>query len=466
MAAVPHFSDLSASRRRLLQATGVGAVASLLAACGAGGSTTGAGATTSSAAGASSTTGSGAAASGTATTASGASGSTVTVLCEAGGQAELMKVAAAFQQSTGHKVSLVTLPYDGLFSRVSSELASGTLSFDVAALDAVWLPTLAGKLAPLDSLYTPSVKADLFPSLVSGAQINGKYVGMPVWTNAEILYYRKDLFGAPAEQAAFQKRFGYALTPPTTWQQFQDAAQFFTRGTSLYGTDVKGAVETEWLAHVLQAGSPGVVLDDQGKVIIDNPQHLAALTFYANLNNTYKVAPAGAAQTDWAAAQNLFNQGKTAMMRFWAHEYPLIPKDSPVSGKVGVAPMIAGPAGRAGIPGPWYLSAPTGGKNADVATAFIKSAYDNNALCVESSLGLAARKSVLATYAAKPAYPHYVALAATLNAPATRSRPATPKWQQIVDTVLVPMLQKSLTPGADYAGLLSSAKSQVQSLVG
>jgi len=478
MAAFPDFSELSASRRRVMQVSGVGAVGTLLAACGAGGSTAGTAATSAPAAPAAgsaaasaeggSPSAAGVASVGTSASAggSGASAAALTVLCEAGGQAELTKVAAAFEQSTGHKVSLVTLPYPGLFSRLTSELASGSVSFDVAAVDAVWLPTLAGKLAPLDSLFTSSVKSDLFPSLVSGAQIRGKYVGMPVWTNAEILYYRKDLFSKPAERAAFQKRFGYPLAPPRTWTQFQDTAEFFTRGTSLYGTDVKGAVETEWLAHVLQAGSPGVVLDDKGAVIIDNPQHLAALTFYANLNNKYKVAPAGAAQTDWAAAQNLFNQGKTAMMRFWAHAYPLIPKDSPVFGKVGVAPMIAGTAGVAGIPGPWYLSAPTGGKNADAAMAFIKSAYDNNALCVQSSLGLAARKSVLATYAAKPAYPHYVALAATLNAPATKSRPATPKWQQIVDTILVPMLQKSLTPGADYAGLLSSAKSQVHSLVG
>ena len=73
-----------------------------------------------------------------------------------------------------------------------------------------------------------------------------------------------------------------------------------------------------------------------------------------------KVAPPGAAQVDWGAAQNLFNQGKTAMTRFWAHAYRQIPKDATVYGKVGVAPMIGGSAGIGGIPGPWYLSLPTG----------------------------------------------------------------------------------------------------------
>ena len=47
----------------------------------------------------------------------------------------------------------------------------------------------------------------------------------------------------------------------------------------------------------------------------------------------YKSAPPGAAQVDWAAAQNLFNQGKTAMTRFWAHAYRQIPKDAPVAAR-------------------------------------------------------------------------------------------------------------------------------------
>ena len=43
---------------------------------------------------------------------------------------------------------------------------------------------LARRLATLtgESL-TDAVKADLFPSLVAGAQINGNYVGMPAWAN-------------------------------------------------------------------------------------------------------------------------------------------------------------------------------------------------------------------------------------------------------------------------------------------
>lgn len=407
---------------------------------------------------------------GTAPTGSGTGGGAggtgpLTVLCEAGGQAELTPVAKAFTKETGTEVTFVALPYDGLYNRFNTELSAGSVSFDVAAMDAIWLPTFAGKLTALDDMFTEEVKADLFPALVTEGQINGKYVGMPVWANAEILYYRKDLFDDSKEKSDFQAKYGYELAAPKTWEQFQDVAQFFTRGTKLYGTDVKGAVETEWLAHVVQAGAAGPVLDPSGNVIIDDAPHVAALEFYSNLNNTLKVAPPGAVQVDWAAAQNLFNQGKTAMMRFWGHAYRQIPKDASVYGKVGVAPMISGSAGVGAIPGPWYLSLPTGGAKADLAKKFIQYVYDHNELCIDSELGLAARKSAFAKYEGNEGYEAFTPLIATLEGPATKPRPSTPKWQQIVDTVLVPTIQASLRQGANYQALLTEARGKVESLV-
>ncbi|WP_138417661.1 ABC transporter substrate-binding protein [Sinomonas gamaensis] len=393
---------------------------------------------------------------------SSASGKSITVLVEAGGHAELQPIADEFTKETGTKVSFVELPYDGLYNRLNSEFTSGSVSFDVAALDAVWLSAFKDGVAPLDSLFTDDVKNDLFPSLVKEANVGGKYIGMPVWTNSEILYYRKDLFNDSANQAAFKAKYGYDLKPPTTWQQYLDAAQFFTKD-GMYGTDMKGAVETEYLAMLSQTGEqPMVVSNDGSKVTLGDANSLKALQFDDSLA---KYAPPGAAQVDWAAAQNLFNQGKTAMSLFWGHEYRSIPKDAAVNGKVGVAEMIAGPGGVAGVPGAWYLSVPKARGQQQAASDFVKFAYDHNELAAQTSLGLVARKSAFSKYENQPGYENYKPLIDTLNAPNTIPRPATPKWQQIVDTVLVPMIQKSLQPGADDQALLNAAKEQVQSLV-
>lgn len=395
-------------------------------------------------------------------------GDALSVLVEGGGRLELEPIAAAWTEETGTEVNFLELPYGGLYDRLSSEFASGNTSFDVAALDAIWLTTFAEGVEPLNDLFTDDVRADLFDALVDEAQVDGQFVGMPVWTNAEILMYRTDLFEDQDEQQAFEAEYGYPLAPPTTWQEFTDVAAFFTRDTDgdgendLYGTDVKGAVETEWLAHVLQAGAEGVVLDGEGNVIVDDQAHLEALEFYVSLLES---SPPGAAQVDWAAAQNLFNQGETAMTRFWAHAYRQVPEDAAVAGNVGAAPMIAGDAGIAAIPGPWYLSVPTTTDKTDQAMDFVSFAYEHNALAIDTDLGLAARVSAYEEFAGQDGYESFDPLITTLSADATAPRPATPQWQEIVDAALIPMLQAAVEPDADLQALLADTKTQVEDIV-
>lgn len=400
-----------------------------------------------------------------------AGGVTLNVLVESGGFQLQEEIAKRFEAETGNTVNFIQVPYAGVYERMAAEMASGGSGIDVATIDVIWIPAFADFAEPLDDLFTDEVKADLFPSLVADAQFGGKFVGMPQWANAEILFYRKDLFEDPAEQEAFQAQYGYELKPPTTWQEFTDVAQFFTRDTDgdgtidLYGTDVKGGVETEWLAHVLQAGSPGVVLDADGNVIIDNQAHQDALQFYTDLHCQYQVSPPNVAEIDWNVAQQLFYQGQTAMTRFWAHAYRLTPEDSQVEGKVGVAPMIGGSAGVGAIPGPWYNMVPSTSANKEVAKQFVQFAYENNALGIEAPLGLAARKSAYEQYAGQEGFEHFGPLIETLNAPQTIGRPLVPQWQEITDEVLVPLVQEALTCERTPAEVLADAKAQVEAIV-
>lgn len=419
----------------------------LLAACGAGGATGG---------------GSG----------TGGEGQTLTVLVEGGGKTELQPVADLWSEETGNSVTFVELPYDGLYDRISTELNSGNVSADVIALDAIWLPAFVDGLDPLDDLLTDDLRDNLFPALIEESTIDGTVVGLPAWTNAEVLLYRTDLFEDPDQQSAFEAEYGYPLAPPTTWAEYRDVATFFTQdqdgdGTiDLYGSDVKGAVETEWLALVLQAGADGVVLDGDGNVIIDDPHHLAALDAYTELLNDPVAAPSGSAQMDWAAAQNLFYQGQTAMTRFWAHAYSQVPEESAVYGNVGVVPMPAGEAGIAGIPGAWYLSVPAKAPDAELGRQFISFALEHNELGLDTDLGLAATRTALESKAGEPGGENLDALIQTLDAPATQARPANAKWQQIVDTVLIPMLQKATAGGSDHQALLDDAKQQIEAIIG
>jgi len=400
----------------------------------------------------------------------GASGATeLTVLVEGGGLAQLQPIADLYKEETGTTVKLVELPYDGLYDRIQTELSSGAVSFDIAALDAIWLSAFADGVAPLDDLFTEEVKSDLFPGLVSEAQIGETFVGMPIFTNSEILYYRTDLFEDATNMSDFETEFGYPLAPPTTWEQYTEVAKFFTRDTDgdgaidLYGTDVKGAVETEWLATVSQAGEEQMIFDPAtGEVTIDSAEHLEALDFYTSL---LPYAPAGASQLDWAGSQNLFYQGQLAMMRFWGHAYTQTPEDAAVAGNIGAAPMIGGPGGVAGVPGAWYLSVPTATEKQDEAKDFIAFAFEHNELSIDTSLGLVSRISAFESQKDVAGRENYPAILETLNSPATFARPASPNWQEIVNTVLTPMLQKAMEPDADNAALLEDAKSQIEAII-
>ncbi len=377
---------------------------------------------------------------------------TLNILVESGGFQLQKEIAENFEAETGHTVNFVQVPYNGVYDKLTAEMAAGGGSYDIATIDVVWLPRFAEFAEPIDELFTDEVKADLFDTLIQDAQFNGHFVGMPQWANAEILFYRKDLFNDPQEKADFKAEYGYELKPPQTWQEYIDAAKFFTRDADgdgqkdMYGTDVKGAFSYEYTAHVLQAGSEGVVLDSEGNVIVDNKAHLDALKFYSGLHREHDVTPDSVVEIDWAQSQQLFYQGRTAMMEFFAHAYRMVPENAKIDMEdVGVAPMISGPGGRASIPAPWYNIIPKSSEHKDVAKQFIQYAFEQNALGIKAPLALAARKSAYEEYADKEGFEHFAPLLETLSAPQTMGRPMVKNWQEINNEALIPMLQDTLT---------------------
>ena len=146
--------------------------------------------------------------------ASAASAQSLNILVESGGEQLQKAIAEKFTAETGIEVKFTTVPYAGVFEKLTAEIASGQSNYDVATIDVIWMPNFAEFAEPLDDLFTDAVKADLPRSLLADAQVDGKFVGMPAWANAEILFYRKDLFEDPEEQAAFKEQFGYDLAPP------------------------------------------------------------------------------------------------------------------------------------------------------------------------------------------------------------------------------------------------------------
>ncbi|WP_210481323.1 extracellular solute-binding protein [Naasia sp. SYSU D00948] len=380
---------------------------------------------------------------------------------------DLSPIAESFNQWGPDHLLLETMADDLLHERIREELAAESTSFDVVAVEGSWLAEFGEHLTPLDRLYTPEVREDLLPGALEEAEVDGDFVGMPVSVDSDVLYYRTDLFEDGSEQAAFEERYGYPLSPPGNWEQYRDVAEFFTRDIDgdgqldLYGTDLKGGVETDWLAAVSQAGAAALVVDGNG-VVVNDAAHVAALDFYAGLR---RFAPPFAPTLDAAGARILFLQGSLAMMRFSGSAYPDMPQNSPVTGKVGVAPMIAGPGGVAGVPRSVYLAVPEGSRNRGTGIDFLRHAFEHDGLLVGAPPRLPARISVVEAYADREGFEHYAALLTTLSSPASRAAPAIPRWRQIADTVLLPVIQSALEGNRDTQALLDQAKAQIEAIL-
>ncbi|AJY77317.1 ABC transporter substrate-binding protein [Paenibacillus beijingensis] len=382
----------------------------------------------------------------------------LTVLVEGGSPAFTVvnETADEFKKQTGYSIKVEAVPYIGVYDKLNAEMKAKSGSYDVATIDILWFSTLAGGLAPVDDLMTGEVKDDLHPGLIQGGTVDGRILGMPVWTNSKILLYRKDLFEDPKEKAAFKEQYGYELKAPTNWQEYRDAAKFFTRDSDhdgvndLYGTSVfgmnNGDSVASWLDHAAQAGAGPLVVGEDGKALVNTKPYVDALDLLTKMLNEDKSVPEGALNMASSETSELFWNGKLAMMLAWGHFF--VPSNDPakskVAGKVGAAPMIGGEAGVGVVPGPWYQVIPASSKKQDIAKQYIKFIYDHNELFMKA-LGVAARKSVFDAYGTKPEYAHLPALSETLAAKQTQNRPVLEHWNEIESEALVPALQAALS---------------------
>lgn len=413
------------------------------------------------------------------TTTAGDEGKFITVLVEGGSPAHAVatQTAEEFKQKTGYEVKIETVPYIGVYDKLNAELKTNEGAYDVATIDILWFPALAKGLTSMDDLMTDEVKSDLFQSLIDGGKVDGKILGMPVWTNAKILLYRKDLFTDPKEQEAFKAKYGYELKPPTTWQEYRDVAKFFTRDTDsdgvtdLYGTGVfgmnNGDSVASWLDHAAQAGAKPLVVDEDGKALVNTEPYVKALNFLTTILRTDKSAPEGALNMASSEISEMFWNGKLAMMLAWGHFF--VPSNDPgkskVAGKVGAAPMIGGDAGVGVVPGPWYQVIPSTSKKQDIAKQYVQFMYEHNELYMKA-LGVAARKSVFEKYGQQPEYAHLKALQTTLEAGQTQNRPVLTHWNEIESEALVPAIQAALSGGYTPQAALDKAAEMINEIQG
>ena len=254
----------------------------------------------------------------------------------------IKKKIPEFESQTGIKVNLTQLAEDQLSDQYKVKLNAGSSDMDVM----MYRPLQSGKLFAQSNYFadlTPLVKSDAkwnwsdFQSGPVGATTyQKKVVGVPIITETEILYYRKDLLEAAG------------LKVPTTLAELESAAKKISEANPgvagfVARTNASAAV-TQLSGYLYSFG--GQWIDDKGNSAVGSDAAKAAYAYYGGLLHNYG-PPNVSTDMSWPEAFAVFDQGKAAFLTDASSLYKNTtdPTKSTVSDKVGFAAFPAGPAG-------------------------------------------------------------------------------------------------------------------------
>jgi trehalose/maltose transport system substrate-binding protein len=276
------------------------------------------------------------------------------------------KFAEEWGKKNGHTVKMYSPPAsttDNL-SLLRQQFAAKSADLDVIMIDVVWPGVIKDHLVDLKK-YSKGAEAKHFPAIVANNTVDGKLLGMPWFTDAGLLFYRKDLIEK------------YNLKAPNTWDELAAAAKTIQEGERKTSPDFQGFVfqakayegltcdALEWVASF----GGGTIVDKDGNVTINNPGAAKALDTAASWIGT--IAPGGVLNYGEEDSRGVWQNGKAAFMRNWPYAWSLgQAADSPIKGKIGVAALPSGSgsgAKKAATLGGWQLAVSKYSKNIDAS---------------------------------------------------------------------------------------------------
>ena len=256
----------------------------------------------------------------------------------------LEKHIPEFESLSGMKVKWETLPEIQARQKLTVEMTANAGGIDAfftslhVEKKRFWK---AGWYHPLNKfLQDPSLTSPDFDwnDFSAGAragvtQPDGSISALAAFIDANVLFYRKDLFAAKN------------LTPPKTLAELEQLVPKLHAPPGTYGIVLRGlknANATQYPSILFPMG--GTYLKD-GKAVLDSKEGVAALDLYARLLRQY--APPGVVNFNWYECSASFMQGQVAIYMDgvnFASQFEDAAK-SKVVGKVGYAMLPSGPGG-------------------------------------------------------------------------------------------------------------------------
>ncbi len=256
----------------------------------------------------------------------------------------LQRRAPDFQELTGAKVNVVTVPFSDLYQKILTDLATGTNSYDAFVFAPQWMV----------DYITPGYLEDLTDRVANDEQIqwddiapffrdfsatyNGRIYTIPLDGDFQMAYYRTDVLEAAG------------LEPPETWEDYVNIA------AAVHGQDMNGDGEPDYgsciskkrgaQAYWMVWSFAAAFLQSQGTsqgsfFTLDTFEPLTNNDAFAKALELYKATtdygPPDELNLDVGDTRGLFTSGRCALSVDWGDIGTLAidPETSVVQDKVG-----------------------------------------------------------------------------------------------------------------------------------
>ncbi|MDQ0471844.1 ABC transporter substrate-binding protein [Labrys wisconsinensis] len=381
-------------------------------------------------------------------------GTTVKVKLIGGTQYEkLYTRIPEWEKLTGAKIEIVSSKnYFDLDREIKQDIAGGTINWCVASNHTSFAPQYGDIYIDLKEKIPADELALYVPGTLQSSEIDGRLVQLPRVTDVSNLYYNKRVYDDPKVRDAYKARFGKALAPPATYDEFKQQAIFLANPPNLYGTAFAGKDEgmTGRFMEILRANG-GDMFDKDWNPTFNSPEGVAALQWFVDLYNA-KAVPAGTVNYTWDDIGQAFAAGTTAVDLDWpgfAAFYNDKSK-SKIAGDVGFAVAPTGSAGkRGGWSGSHSFSVSKACPTPDAAVSFVVFMTNDESEMMEAEAGnLPTRTKVFADVVAKfkadgNAYMADMFQTWQTSLAEARTPPLVPQWIE-VSNVVWPQLQAAI----------------------
>jgi multiple sugar transport system substrate-binding protein len=359
---------------------------------------------------------------------------------------------AEWEKATGAKVNVLSKKnHFELDKEIKSDIASGTINWCVGSNHSSFAPQYPDIYTDLSKLL-PQSEIDAFVQAnIMASTLDGKLVMLPrAQFDVSALYYQKSLYADEAKKAAFKAKYGRDLTPPDTWADLADQAEFFASPPDFYGTQFAGkeeAINGRYYEMVIAEG--GEYLDADGKPAFNSEAGVRALDWFVRMYKS-KAVPAGTTNYLWDDLGQGFASGTVALNLDWPGWAGFFndPKSSKVANNVGVKVQPMGSAKvRTGWSGHHGFSVTEACASKEAAASLVWFLTNEDSQKLESSAGPLPTRSAVWDFnikaAASDPYRAEVLKAFQEAAQHAFPVPQTPYWIEISNAVY-PELQAAI----------------------